>query len=101
MNRPRLFDDWWVWTCPNVGHGRSPWQLVDRTFTGAVLLGRKHLTTCQGRAPLTLKSHACKVVLMTDIHCEDCDRLDHPRVTQDEAREHERKTDHEVVIHIR
>jgi hypothetical protein len=35
-----------------------------------------------------------------DIHCEDCDRLDHPTVTQDEAREHELKTDHEVIIHI-
>lgn len=38
---------------------------------------------------------------MTDIHCEDCDVLDHGKVTQDEARAHELKTGHEVVIHVR
>lgn len=36
-----------------------------------------------------------------DIHCEDCDRLDHQGVSQDQAYEHELKTDHEVVVHIR
>jgi hypothetical protein len=36
------------------------------------------------------------------IHCETCDRLDHPTVTQDEARQHELDfPEHEVVIHIR
>jgi hypothetical protein len=38
---------------------------------------------------------------MIDIHCEDCDVLDHPGATQDEAHAHEMKTDHEVVIHVR
>lgn len=38
---------------------------------------------------------------MIDIHCEDCDALDHEKATQDEAVAHEIKTDHEVVIHVR
>jgi hypothetical protein len=36
---------------------------------------------------------------MSEIYCEDCDRLDH-QVTQDEAHKHELETGHEVVIHI-
>lgn len=35
-----------------------------------------------------------------DIHCEDCDALDHATATMDEASTHELKTGHEVVVHV-
>jgi hypothetical protein len=39
---------------------------------------------------------------MTDIHCEDCDVLDHATATQDDARAHElTHPNHEVIIHVR